>query len=214
MATDELNPGEEEEIEIPLNLDEEDEFEVEEDEDEQPKALSDEEKERIALEVHNKKTGKNYKSWEDVAKSEKERDIAFAQNPPEKKPKVIDAQPAQPATKVANTLDADVVEEVMNVRFPELAAAPETRQELKELAELRGESEFSVYKKSSYFQNKAKAESESSEGDERNRSRISSPSVPDGGAKKVVVSKEDVRIANLTFGGDVARYLKYKENKK
>jgi len=214
MATDELNPGEEEEIEISLNLDEEDEFEVEEDEEEQPKELSDEEKEKIALEVHNKKTGKNYKSWEDVAKSEKERDIAFAQNPPEKKPKIKNAQPAQPATPVANTLDADVVEEFMNIRFPELVAAPETRKELKELAELRKESEFSLYKKSSYFQNKAKAESESFEGDERNKGRVSNPSVPDGGTKKVVATKEDVRIANLAFGGDVIRYLKYKEGKK
>lgn len=215
MSEKDLNPGEEEDVVVDtLNLDEEEEFEVEEDDEEQPKELSEAEKEKIALEVHNAKTGKNYKSWEDVAKSERERDIAFAQTPPEKKPKAKTAQPAQPVAHATSTLDAEVVEEVMLIRYPELAAAPETRVELKELAELKGVSELSLYKQSTYFQNKAKTESESSNDEERNKERILKPSVPDGGTKKVIATKEDVRIANKMFGGDVAKYLKFKQNSK
>lgn len=213
MSEKDLNPGEEEEVIVDtLNLDEEEELEVEEDGTEQ-KELSDEEKEKIALEVHNKKTGKNYKSWEDVAKSERERDKAFAQNPPKKEADKKPAKPAQPAEKSAPTLDADVVEEVMFMRYPELVAAPETRKELKELAELKGVTELSLYRQSEYFKNRAKSESESSEGEERDKSRISKPSVPDGGTRKIVATKEDVRIAQKYFGGDIAKYLKHKQSK-
>lgn len=210
MAENKLNQQEEELDD--LNLFDEDEIEVEEDDDERPE-LSDEEKERIALEVHNRKTGKSYKSWDDVAKSEKERDRMFAQNPQNKKPENTPTPQAQPVEKLeikSQTLDADVVEEVMLIRFPELESAPETRKELKELAGLKGVSELSLYKQSTYFKNRAKSESESKKETEQNLERITPPSPGDPGTKKIKATTEDVRIANQFYGGDVAKYLKYK----
>lgn len=211
MTEKKLNP-QEEEFEVDLNLDEEDEFEVEEDDDEQI-VLSDEEKERIALEVINNKTGKNYKDISLIAAAEKERDKNFAQNPPKKKVNNVTPPVVQPVEKPevkTQTLDADLAEEVMLMRFPELELATDTRKELKELADLKGVSEISLYKKTTYFQNRAKAESESKKEDEGNKERIERPSIPDGGTKKVKATAEDVRIANLFYGGDVAKYLKYK----
>jgi hypothetical protein len=206
MDEEELNPNPEEQD---LNLDEEDDFEFEEDDNE----LSDDEKEKIALEIHNKKTGKSFKSWDDVAKSVKEADKAFAQHPPKKKVENVTPPVAQPVEKPEGkpqTLDADLAEEVMLMRFPELASATDTRKELKELAALKGVSELSLYKTTTYFQNKAKEESESKKEMEGNKERIGSPSAPDGGVPKTKVTKEDVKIAEKFFGGDIARYMKSK----
>jgi hypothetical protein len=217
MEEDELNPkngGQK------PNQDEEDEFdfEFEEDEDagEEDVPVTDEEAERIALDIHNKKTGKNFKSWDDVAKSVKEADKAFAQNPQKKKPEETPAPQAQPVKKPEvkpQTLDANVVKQVMFLSFPELRTAPETLSELKEAAELKGVSELSLYESNQYLQNKAKAESNIQTETDKNKGRIAKPSGSDGGVPKMKVTKEDVKMAEKFFGGDIKRYMKNKVSK-
>lgn len=215
MAEKDLNQQPEDELnedelleEQPLNQDEEDEFEVEED-DANANTLSDEEKERIALDAYNKATGKNYKSMADVVKSEKERDKLFAQHPRKVTKDNIPTNTGQPAAE-SQQLDPEVLESVIITRYPELGAAPETLRELKEAAELKGVSMFAVYKESNYLQNRAKNESSSRVADEENRGRVSSPSGNEPGKPKLKYTVEDKRIADKFFKGDVARYLKHK----
>jgi len=53
-------------------------------EEEQEKKRLQAEEDKKALEIYNKRVGKEYKSWDDVKKSERQRDIDFAKNPPKK----------------------------------------------------------------------------------------------------------------------------------
>lgn len=199
--SNELNPLEEEEPGS-LTPELEDEEEIEGDlfgDDE----ISDEEKTRIALETLNRVTGKTYKSLEDYAKSEKERDKLFAQTTPPKKEKP-EPRPAQQA------MDPDIQEALLYATYPELRNAPETVKELQEAASLKGKSLFSIYKESTYLRNRAKDESSGTEED-ANKERVFVPGPvvhPKKGETKP--TEEDVRIATKYFHGDVERYMKVK----
>lgn len=197
--TDELNPYEEEESDS-LNPKQEDEEGVDESLFEED--ISEEEKSKIALETLNKITGKNYKSLDDYQKSEKERDRAFAQKKPQKespKPKAVQ-----------QSVDQDMQEALLFATHPELRDAPEAMKELKEAADLKGMSVFSVYKESYYLQNRAKEESSGSE-EERNAGKVMSPSASVAPKKNdVKPTEQDVRIAQKYFHGDIERYMKAK----
>jgi len=220
MIEKELNlDDQEEEIELEfeeetLNPDDaEDDFEIEED-DTATVEISDDEKEKIALEVHNKKTGKNYKTWDDVVKSEKQRDIAFAQNPPKKKEDVVETIVEQPVAVAGGQLDSETLDALLLTTFPDLRNAPETLAELKEISQLRKESPISVMNKSDYLKNRAKGESSEHSEVEATRKRVTSPSGVVIEKRTIKVTKEDVRIADKFFQGDVKRYLKYKASQK
>lgn len=158
---------------------EEDNIEVETPEGESDEDLSflDEEKKKVktpkpeeqdatALEIFNKKVGKNYKSWEDVAKSEKQRDIDFAQK----------------GKQVAPQLDINLSERLLRVEKPESQYIIE---EIKK--DHPGKDPYEIWEKSEYYRKEAKIRAEK----EENKKRIGNPSGnPEGQPQEDPMSKK------------------------
>jgi hypothetical protein len=172
-----LNPSEEE-LDKSLNPDEEDfedeelEFldEDEEDSEEEPeKDKSEDEEPKTALEILNaefKKAGlnKNYKSWDDVIKSEKQRDTEFAQGkkpmePVEKNEEEQEIVPAQPVSNMS--------ERVLKLEHPE---SVHVLEEIKR-DHPKGDV-LAIYESSEYYKKEATVREEN----EQAKRRITSPS--------------------------------------
>ncbi len=111
----------------------------------------------LTIEAYNEKTGKQYKSWDDVAKSERERDIAFAQKGQGKEKEVKQVTPSE-------TLE----ERILRLEKPELISVMD---ELKQDAKAAGKSILELAEVP-YYQKKAQSISDS----EKNMSKISKPS--------------------------------------
>lgn len=111
----------------------------------------------LTIEAYNEKTGKQYKSWDDVAKSERERDKAFAQKGQQQKKEVKQDFPS-------STLE----ERILKLEKPELASVLD---ELKADAQATGKSILELAEVP-YYQKKAQSISESKD----NMGKVSSPS--------------------------------------
>lgn len=137
-----------------------------------------------ALQEYNKRVGKNYKSWDDVGKREKEADIAFAQG----KGKVEKKPAPKPKT---SSIDTEVVEELLLTKHPE---AEHVMDDLRETAELKGVSILKLFRESKYFQGEAKALADAKKVEEEAKDQISNPSSGTGGGKgnKIAFSKVDL----------------------
>jgi hypothetical protein len=123
----------------------------------------------IALKRLNEITGKTYKSLEDVAKSEKERDKLFALKG--KQDAEEDPKPKQPKGN-STGITPDVAEELLTVKHPE---ASEVLNELKEESQRTGKDVLSLFRASTYFQNEAKARYEAKEREEKNGEKVNAP---------------------------------------
>ena len=112
-----------------------------------------EEQDATALEIFNKKVGKSYKSWEDVSKSEKQRDIDFAKKGIEK--------------TVEKPMSSEISERLLRVEQPESKFMID---EIKK--DHPGEDPYKYWNSSEYYRKEAKARAEA----EENKKRIANPS--------------------------------------
>jgi len=164
--TDELNPVENEELDSTLTHKEDSEDEdlkfLDELESEPDESKEDEGSDE-ALKIYNaelKKRGlnKNYKSWDDVAKSEKQRDIDFAKKGMEK---------ANTVVKEVEVIPTNLSERLLKVEHPESQFVID---EIKK--DNPGKDPYEIWNKSSYYQKEAEFRATN----ERNKQRIANPS--------------------------------------
>jgi len=113
-----------------------------------------EEQDATALEIFNKKVGKSYKSWDDVSKSEKQRDIDFAKKGNEK-------------PLVEKPMSSEISERLLRVEQPESKFMID---EIKK--DHPGEDPYKYWNSSEYYRKEAKARAEA----EENKKRIANPS--------------------------------------
>lgn len=115
----------------------------------------------MSIDKYNEMTGKSYKSWDDVAKSEKERDKFFSEQ----------GNKNDEASKP--TAPADITEEVMGIKHPEFV---HVKDELDKIAENEKIDILTAYRKYSYLQKEAKALAEEAKEKEKSANSISAPS--------------------------------------
>jgi hypothetical protein len=203
--SNELNPNGDEIVKIPLNQDEDSEDEDLEFLSGIPNAKpedSEDEAGKASLEAYNaemRKRGFNYnfKSWDDVAKSNKQAAIAFAKNGMENQPvdptvtpKPEDVTPVAPVAPVApapEQVPSNLSERLLKVEHPESVFIID---EIKR--DHPGKDPLTVYETSSYYQKEAVVRAET----ERNKQRISNPSGNTEGQPEVNET-EDKFIGNL-----------------
>lgn len=134
-----------------------------------------------ALQEYNKRVGKNYKSWDDVAKREKEADKAFAKGEHKKEEKTV-----------PQSVDNEIVEELLLTKHPE---AEFVMDELKKVAEQTGKSILKLFRESKYFQGEAKALADAKKSEEEAKSKIKAPSNGTSSSSKMDfsnVTEEDI----------------------
>ena len=194
---DELNPKEDEVLD-PLNPKEDsededlkflDELEEEPDESKEPEGSKE------ALEIFNeelKRRGlnKNYKSWDDVAKSEKQRDIAFAKKgmeEPKKEPKKEELS--------SNPSDRLLISE-LQLKIDN----PDSKYIIDDIKkEHPGKDPYEIWNSSEYYKKEAAIRAEN----ERNKERIANPSNnSEGKPKEDAMSKKFMK--NFPPGFDQA----------
>lgn len=120
----------------------------------------DQDEEKTALDIFNKKVGKKYKSWDDVAKSERQRDKEFAQKPQPKKPENVVPQ------------NYKTSERLLTIKHPESEYILDRIKK-----EHPNEDPFDVWENSEFYRNEASALAEK----KRSEERISNPTGADGG---------------------------------
>lgn len=169
--------------------DEDDDEEEDSDEEDDDEEELDEETSKKSLAAYNKRVGKDYKSWDDVAKSEKERDKAIADKgrQPQK-----EANGSKPKTPVSAT-----EERLLKLEDPNVV---HVMDELKEDAKASGKTVLELWDKSSYYKKEAKARAEAKAEEEKNKENVGSPSRKVGHAGKIDYSnvKSDEDIAKMT----------------
>lgn len=137
-----------------------------------------------ALAEYNKRVGKSYKSWDDVAKREKEADTAFAKGEHKK---------VEP--KKSSSINDEVVEELLLTKHPE---AEHILDELKETAKTTGKSVLKLYRESKYFQGEAKAIDDAKKSEDEAKGKIKQPSNGTGSQKPNLSSIKEENIGDLT----------------
>lgn len=118
--------------------------------------------EEQALKVYNQRTGKSFKSWDDVSKSTKEADRLFAQGKHKKE---------EPKTTKADTSYFE--ERTLKKEYPE---SEFVMDELKEMASQKGVSPLELFESSKYFQGEAKAIASEKETMSENKGKVGAPS--------------------------------------
>lgn len=98
----------------------------------------------------NQKSGKNFKSLDDVAKSLKQADKLFAEQGQKAKEK---AKSSNPDNQPSN--NEDVLEEIILVKHPE---AEHVLKDIKQIAKSTGRNIMKVYREETWLQEKARAE--------------------------------------------------------
>jgi len=135
-----------------------------------------------ALAEYNKRVGKNYKSWDDVAKREKEADKAFAKGEHKKESEKREEKPVR--------YDDEVVEELLLTKHPE---AEHVLDDLREEAKRQGKSVLKLFRDSKYYQGEAKAIAEAKKVEDGAKSKIGLPSSGTGGGE---FSMKDIDLDN------------------
>jgi hypothetical protein len=138
-----------------------------------------------ALTEYNKRVGKNYKSWDDVANREKEADKAFAKGEHKK---------VEVKSEAKSSINDEVVEELLLSKHPE---AEHILDELKETAKLKGVSVLKLFRESKYFQGEAKAIADAKKSEEEQKSKIKMPSNGAAPKKTDVSSVKAEEVASL-----------------
>ncbi len=161
--------------------DKEDESDDEEEDDDK---LDDEASMR-ALSAYNKRVGKDYKSWDDVAKSEKERDKAISDRGRQQHKEAGNSKLKTPVSATE--------ERLLKLEDPSVV---HVLDELKEDAKASGKSVLELWDKSSYYKKEAKARAEAKAEEEKNKNNVSSPSRKSGDGGKIdfsaVKTSEDI----------------------
>jgi len=127
-----------------------------------------------ALTEYNQRVGKNYKSWDEVEKSEKERDKEFVKKGTQKQ---------------ASVVDEDLAEEVLLTKHPEAEAKIE---EIREQAKLMGVSVLKLFRESTYYQNECKAIAAAKKSEEETKAKIGSPTGATGAGGSLKFSQVDL----------------------
>jgi hypothetical protein len=151
-----------------------------------------------ALAEYNKKVGKDYKSWDDVTKREKEVDKAFARGEHKKE-----------EPKKTESINDEVVEELLLSKHPE---AEHILDDLKETAKLKGVSVLKLYRESKYYQGEAKSISDAKKVEEENKSKIKSPSNGTPPPKSDILATKPEDVSKLK-PSEKAEWLKAQANK-
>jgi len=165
-----LNPTEDLELDSKLTPEEDsdedlkflDELDEEPEDSEEEPDGSEKALEQFNTELKKRGLNKNYKSWDDVAKSEKQRDIDFAKKGMDKKEEVIEKK-----EEVVEKLPSNLSERLLRVEKPESAFILD---EIKK--DHPGKDVLEVYESSEYYQKEALVRAEN----ERNKQRIANPS--------------------------------------
>jgi|GEM_PF-3315120 hypothetical protein len=181
MSEENLNQ-EEREVEDIFNDESEDSNDSEGKDSEDASTLSDD-----ALVEYNERVGKSYKSWDDIAKREKEADKAFAKGEHKKEETVVKDSPS---------VNDEVIEELLLTKHPE---AEYVMDELKDVSKQTGKSMLKLFRESKYFQGEAKSLADAKQVQEESKSKINKPTSGAGSPKKDfsnVKTSEDV--ANLS----------------
>jgi predicted Zn-dependent protease len=116
-----------------------------------------------ALRVYNERTGKTFKSWDDVQKSTKEADKLFAKGTHKQ-------EEPSPSTSVAPNV---YEEELLTLKYPE---AETILDDISDIAKKMGKGILEVYRQEKWLQDKAKAVSEEIRIEQENKSKINAPS--------------------------------------
>jgi hypothetical protein len=133
-----------------------------EDEDifDEPKTLNDSEgdqsEDTSALDEYNRRTGKNFKSWDDVVKSTKEADKLFSKGIHKEQPKVVD--------------------DVSELFFTTTPQAELVKDDLEKVSKLHGGSILKAWREEKWLQEKATLLSKEREEERENLSKIGRPS--------------------------------------
>lgn len=191
MSKENLNP-EGDEPKKPLNPEEEESEDEDLEFDEEDFEESDEDEPDVALEAYNAEMQKrglksNYKSWDDVAKSAKQRAIKFAKKGMEEKNNEQPVKPEEtpvtptPPTPVVNqpVPSYNMAEELLVMKHPEAALILDDIKK-----DHPGKDVYEVWKSSTFYQNEAAARAET----EKAKQRISNPS---GGTEGAPEEDED-----------------------
>lgn len=176
--TDELNPTGDEIREDELNQEGDSEDEdlkfLDTELENEPEESKEPDGSKEALDIYNaelKKRGlnKNYKSWDDVAKSEKQRDIDFAK-------KGVEKQKEEPKEEVTSNPDRLLIKE-LQLKLD----APESKYVIDEIKkEHPGKDPYEIWNSSEYYKREAAIRAEN----ERNKQRIANPSGNSEGQQK------------------------------
>ena len=140
--------------------------------------------EALSLAEYNQRVGKNYKSWDDIYKREKEADKAFAKGEHKEKkeePKVI-------------AVNDEIIEELLLTKHPE---ASYVIDELRNTASLKGISVLKLFRESKYFQGEAKQLSDAEKSKEEAKSKIKQPTNGSPLPKKDISSIKPEDVATL-----------------
>ena len=124
-----------------------------------------------------------------------------------KEPKVEEKKEektAQPKTRDR------LAEEVLISKIPELGKSESAMESIRIIAEKTGLDIFTVVEQNEWIIEKAQSEAKR----EGNKNKVSDPAgdVREDADAKLQITKEDRRIADKFFGGNVKRYLKYKQS--
>jgi hypothetical protein len=173
--TDELNPAENEELDstlTPAEDSEDDDLKFLDELEPDSKESNESQDSEEALKVYNeelKKRGlnKNYKSWDDVAKSEKQRDIDFAKKGMEK---------AKEEPKKEEVLPSNLSERLLKV---EQANSKYVIDDIKK--DFPGQDPYEIWNKFEVYRKEADVRAEN----ERNKQRIANPSGNSEGKQEV-----------------------------
>lgn len=177
-------------------FDESDSDEDEDEKDEEDDSEEDDDEEKLddeaskkSLAAYNKRVGKDYKSWDDVAKSEKERDKAIADKGRQQHKEAGNSKQQMPVSATE--------ERLLKLEDPNVV---HVMDELKEDAKASGKTVLELWDKSSYYKKEAKARAEAKAEEEKNKGNVGSPSRKVGNAGKVDYStvKTDEDVAKLS----------------
>lgn len=169
--------------------DEEEEDDGDDEEEEEDEDDLDDEASKKSLAAYNKRVGKDYKSWDDVAKSEKERDKALAEGGRQRKKEAGDSKLKTPVSATE--------ERLLKLEDPNAVLVLD---ELKEDAKSSGKSILELWDKSSYYKKEAKARADAKAEEEKSKKDIGTPSRKLGKQGKVDYStvQTDADVAKLT----------------
>lgn len=156
-------------------VDETSEEEVEDDDSdtsEEDDSSEEEESHGMSLEDYNKKVGKNYKSWDQVTKSELERDKTISQK--EESNTEADKKPSKPAVAPApSNADSELLEEMYLEKHPEYN---HVKDKAKEIAKAENITPIQAFRKYKHLQSEGLTLAEEQEEEDKSKKKTSSPS--------------------------------------
>jgi len=156
--------------------DEKDDDSEDDDEEDDADDVLENEASKKALDAYNKRVGKDYKSWDDVAKAEKEHDKKFADDgrKQDKDKKADDGSKPKSSPSVATE------ERLLKLENPDAVLVMD---ELKADAKSTGKTILELWDSATYYKREAKSRAEAKAEEEKAKGNIGNPSKKVGSGK-------------------------------